>query len=253
MGKIDCHNGYHKGLITVKALILAAGEGTRLKPLTQNTPKTMLPLHGKPLLEYIVDLLRCHGITELAINLYHQPRAVIDYFGNGERFGVQIHYSLENPILGTAGALSKLRDYFDQAFVVVYGDLLTNLNISSLVDFHQAKQGLATMALYQAENPRDCGIVELNDEGRVLRFVEKPPSEIIFTNLANAGVYMLESEVIDFIPDNTFYDFGHDLFPALLRGGKALYGYPVSDYLIDIGTMENYRRAESDLERGKLK
>jgi len=237
----------------VKALILAAGEGTRLKPLTLNTPKAMLPLHGKPILEYIVDLLRCHGITELAINLHHKPRAVIDYFGSGERFSVQIHYSLENPILGTAGALSKLRNYFDQTFVVVYGDLLTNLNISSLVDFHKARLSLATMALYQVENPADCGIVEVDDEGRVLRFVEKPPPEIIFTNLANAGVYVLESEVIDFIPDNTFYDFGDDLFPALLRSGRALYGYQISDYLIDIGTMENYRRAESDLKRGKLK
>ncbi len=237
----------------MKALILAAGEGTRLKPLTLNTPKAMLPLHGKPLLEYIVELLRCHGITELAINLHHKPRAVIDYFGSGDRFGVQIHYSLESPILGTAGALSKLRNYFDQTFVVVYGDLLTNLNISSLVDFHKARLSLATMALYQVENPADCGIVEVDDEGRVLRFVEKPPPEIIFTNLANAGVYVLESEVIDFIPDNTFYDFGDDLFPALLRSGRALYGYQISDYLIDIGTMENYRRAESDLKRGKLK
>ena len=237
----------------MKALVLAAGEGTRLRPFTLNTAKAMILLRGKPLLEYIVDLLRCHGITELAINLCHESRTVTDYFGNGEEFGVHIRYSFENPILGTAGALSKLRDYFNQTFVVIYGDLLTNLNISGLVDFHKTKQALATMALYRVENPGACGIVELDNEGKVLRFVEKPPPERIFSNLANAGVYVLESEVIDFIPDNTFYDFGDDLFPALLRSGRALYGYQISDYLIDIGTMENYRRAESDLKRGKLK
>jgi NDP-sugar pyrophosphorylase family protein len=233
----------------MKAMILAAGEGARLRPLTLERPKPMLPIGGKPLLEHIIDLLQRHGVREIAINLCHKPQAIIDYFGDGRRFGVEISYSLESPILGTAGAVKKLQHYFDRTFTVIYGDLLTDLDLTSLAEYHRARGGMVTVALYQVENPSACGLVDLNGGGRIQRFVEKPPPEAVFTDLANAGVYVVEPEVIDHIPPATFYDFGHDLFPALLERGVPIYGYPIADYLIDIGTREKYERAQREWPR----
>ncbi len=201
----------------MKAMILAAGEGTRLRPLTLNTPKVMLPIAGKPLLEYILVWLRFHGITEVAINLHHLPKAITDWLGNGDKFGIHVTYSVEDTILGTAGALTRLRDFFDDTFVVIYGDILTNLNISSLTKFHQTKGALATVTLFEVENPSGCGIVELDNENRICGFIEKPAPGVTFSNLASAGIYVLQPEVIDYIPSDTFYDFGYDLFPALLN------------------------------------
>lgn len=233
----------------MKAMILAAGEGTRLRPLTLERPKPMLPIGGKPLLEHIIDLLKRHGIREIAINLCYKPQAVIGYFGDGRRFGVEITYSIESPILGTAGAVKKLQDYFDKTFIVVYGDLLTDLDITSLVEYHKGRGGMVTVALYKVENPSACGLVDLNERGRIQRFVEKPPPEEVFTDLANAGVYVVEPDVIDHIPSDTLYDFGQDLFPALLERGVPVYGYPIKDYLIDIGTLEKYERAQWEWSR----
>ena len=230
----------------MKAMILAAGEGTRLRPLTLERPKPMLPIGGKPLLEHIIDLLKRHGIRAMAINLHYKPEVVMDYFGHGQRFGVEITYSVEDPILGTAGAVKKLQEYFKDTFLVIYGDLLTNIDITSLVEYHQIKGGMITVALYRVENPSACGIVELSGEGRIRRFVEKPPPEEVFTDLANAGVYVVESEVLDYIPPETFYDFGQDLFPVMLEKGVPIYGYPIDDYLIDIGTLEKYERAQRE-------
>lgn len=237
----------------MKAMILAAGRGTRLKSLTQELPKPMLPLGGKPLLEWTLGLLRRHGITKVAINLHHKPRVVIDYFGDGRRFGMEITYSIEERILGTAGALSKLRDYFEETFVLIYGDTFTNLDLSALERFHRQRGAKATIALLDVERPWDSGIVEIDSENRIIRFVEKPPPEEVFSNLANGGVYVLEPPVLEFIPSNTFYDFGNDLFPALIARGVAVFGYPIKDYLIDIGTVESYSQAEADLLKGIIK
>jgi len=236
----------------MKAMILAAGEGTRLRPLTLNTPKVMLPIAGRPLLQYTIDLLRFYNITEVAINLHHLPKIVMDWLGDGDKFGIGVTYSIEDPILGTAGALTRLRDFFDETFVVVYGDMLTNLNISSLVEFHQAKGALASLTLFEVEDPSSYGIVEIDSERRILRFVEKPAPGTTSSNLANAGIYVLQPEVIDYIPSETFYDFGHDLFPALLSKGARLFGYVTTDSILDTGTMEYYRRAERDLLEGKF-
>lgn len=236
----------------MKAMILAAGEGTRLRPLTLNTPKVMLPIAGKPLLAYILELLRFHNVTEVAINLHHLPQGVMDWLGSGERFGIHVTYSVENPILGTAGALTRLRDFFDDTFVVLYGDILTDLNISSLVGFHQAKGALATVALTEVDNPSNYGIAEVDDEYRILRFVEKPAPGTISSKLGNTGIYVLQPEVIDYIPSDTFCDFGYDIFPALLSQGARIYGYLTKDYFLDTGTVENYYRAERDLLEGRF-
>lgn len=135
---------------------------------------------------------------------------------------MDITYSLEDPVLGTAGAVKKLQDYFDDAFLVFYGDVLTNLNIGALISFHRLKEGLATIALYRVENPSACGLVELDEGSRITRFVEKPPPEEVFTDLANTGIFVLEPAVMAYIPPDTFYDFGHDVFPKLLEEGQPL-------------------------------
>lgn len=236
----------------MRALILAAGEGTRLRPLTLKCAKAMLPVGGRPVLEHLVRLLRTHGITEIAINLHHRPSDIMDYFGDGHDFGVQITYSLEKELLGTAGAVKKLQHFFTDTFFVVYGDLLTTLDLTALIEFHRRKRGMATVALYRVSNPESCGIIELDGQGRIRRFVEKPEPETAFSDLANAGVYVLEPEVLDFIPRGIFYDFGHDLFPSLLERYVPLYGYPIKDYLIDIGTPEKYQQAQMDWQEGRL-
>jgi NDP-sugar pyrophosphorylase family protein len=224
----------------MKGLILAAGEGQRLRPLTLTRPKPMLPIAGRPLLEHIVTLLRHHGVTELAINLHYKPESIISYFGSGERWGVRILYSYERQLLGSAGAAKKLAWFFDDTFVVFYGDLFTKLNLRRLVDFHRSRGAPATVALYEVPNPTACGIVDLDAKGRIRRFVEKPAPEEVFSNLANAGVYVLEPHVLDFVPRGVASDFGHDLFPALLEYNLPVMGFPIQESLIDIGTKEKY-------------
>jgi len=232
----------------MKAMILAAGEGTRMRPLTIEWPKPMLPIQGKPILEYTIELLRHHGITQIAVNLHHRPAVITEYFGDGRDLGVEITYSFEDQLLGTAGAVKKLEHYFDDTFLVFYGDVLTNLNLSALVDFHRTKAGIATIALYRVENPSACGIVELDKGCRIIRFVEKPPPQAVFSDLANSGILVLERAVIDHIPAGVFRDFGYHVLPDLLTKGHPMYGYPIPDtfYLIDIGTMEKYERAQRE-------
>jgi mannose-1-phosphate guanylyltransferase len=237
----------------MKAMILAAGEGTRLRPLTKMIPKPMLPVGGKPLLEHTICWLRSYGIKQVAVNLHHAPWLTQAYLGDGSAWGVRITYSLEDKLLGTAGAVKKLQNYFDDAFVVVYGDVLTNMDLTALVSFHRAKGGWMTIALYQVENPSACGLVKLDGEGKILRFVEKPSPEHVFTDLASTGVFVMEARVLDHIPSDTFYDFGHHLFPDLLAKGIPLYGYPIDAYLVDIGTMEKYREAQLDVREGCLR
>ena len=233
----------------MKALILAAGEGTRLRPLTLDRPKAMLSIAGRPLLEHTITWLKHHGITQMAINLHHRPRAITDYFGDGHGWGVQIVYSYEEQLLGTAGAARELQTFFDDTFVIIYGDVLTDMDLAAMLDSHRAHQAAAaTIALYRVSNPSDCGLVGLDGNQRITCFVEKPPPEDVFTDLANAGVYALEPAVLDHIPPDTFYDFGNDLFPRLLEDGMPLYGYPIGldEYLIDIGNREKYQRAQRE-------
>jgi len=232
----------------MKALILAAGEGTRLRPLTLDRPKPMLPVAGEPLLAITVSMLRRHGITDLAVNLHHQPDAITGYFGNGADFGVSITYSFEQQIMGTAGAAKKLEGFLNDAFLVVYGDVLTNLDYSNLMQFHRSRQSLLTLSLYRVSNPTEVGLVGIDAHGRVARFLEKPRLEEVFTDLANSGILICEPEVLSHVPPDTFFDFGRDLLPALLELGEPMYGLPLApgEYLIDIGTPENYKRAQCE-------
>ncbi|GIV76534.1 nucleotidyltransferase family protein [Litorilinea aerophila] len=228
-----------------KALILAAGKGTRLGPLTARQPKPMLPVGGRPLLAHTVAWLRHHGIREIAMNLHHCPEAITGYFGQGEGHGVHLTYSYEDTLWGTAGAARRLASFLDTTFVVVYGDVFTNLDLTRLLDGHRGRAEL-TLALYRVPNPGECGLVETDPQGRVTRFVEKPPPDQIFTDLANGGILVCEPSILDWIPAETVYDFGHDLLPALLAAGRPVYGQPIrpDEVLIDIGTPAGYRRAQ---------
>lgn len=228
----------------MKAMILAAGEGRRLRPLTLTRPKPMLPIGGRPLLEHNIRLLRAHGIREIAINLHYLPQAITDYFGDGKKWDVALHYSYEETLLGSAGALKKIESFFDETSVVLYGDLFTTVNLEPLIERHRALGAQVTMAVHEVDNPQEKGVVLLDDQGWVKRFVEKPGPDHIFSNLVNAGVYVLEPDVLSWIPPGTPYDFGHHLFPWLLENGKRLAGHPIDDLLIDIGNPASYERAQ---------
>ncbi|MHB1415123.1 MAG: nucleotidyltransferase family protein [Chloroflexota bacterium] len=238
-----------------KAMILAAGEGTRLRPLTADTPKPLLPLAGVPLILYSLALLRQHGICEVAVNLHHNAQKIVDCLGDGSRLGMKIHYSYEEALLGTAGGLRKVAHLFDDTFVVLYGDVLTDCDLSALIRFHRKQGGPATLALSEVTNPWEVGIVQLDQDGRVLDFVEKPPRGSAAGNLANGGIYVMERVVLDYVPKSGPCDFGYDVFPHLLREGLPIYGYllPAKTYLVDIGTLDKYRRAEADVAAGIIK
>lgn len=229
-----------------RAVILCAGEGRRLLPLTATCPKPLLPVGGRPALDYTLELCRFHGLGEIAINLHHCPQAIPGHLGNGSAHGLHIRYSYEEVLLGSAGALEPLRDFLDRPFFVLYGDVLTNMDLTAIQRTHRRQGGMGTVALYRVPDPERCGLVELDAAGRLRRFVEKPARP--FGNLANAGVYLLEPEVLDYLPSQRPCDFGQDLFPHLLRSGIVLYGYTLSpeEYLIDIGTPENLARAQAE-------
>jgi mannose-1-phosphate guanylyltransferase len=208
----------------------------------------MLPIGGVPLLDILVRLLARHGVREIAINLHHKPDVVTDYFGDGLRWGVRLTYSHEEQILGTAGAVRRLQSFLDERFFVLYGDVLTDLDLTGLAAFHEAKGAALTAALYRVPRPWECGIVGMDADGRIVRFVEKPPRDQVFSDLANAGVYVMEPSLIADIPPDTFYDFGHDLFPRLIARRVAIYGYPIgpNDYLLDIGSPDKYEQAQRE-------
>ncbi len=249
----------------MKAFILAAGKGTRLRPLTADCPKAMLPIGGTPLLEHLIGWLRRHGVVDLVINLHHEPEAITRRFGTGRRFGVSIAYSYEEHLLGTAGAVKKRQWLFDDAFLVIYGDVFTNLDLARFVAFHAARRPTGrvgpavgphaggpygTLSLYHVDNPSARGLVEISADGCLTRFVEKPPPDQVFTDLASAGVMVLEPGILDYVPDGVPYDFAHDLFPVLLRLGVPLYGEPLrgDEFLIDIGSSSSYRQAQERWE-----
>lgn len=238
----------------VRAVVLAAGEGTRLRPLTLTRPKPMVPINGEPLLHYTLKWLRQHGVDQVAINLHHCPDVIVDYFGDGKRLDLNIVYSYENKILGTAGAIRKLSAFADRhPLVVVYGDVLTDLDLTALIAAHNRFVALdpsagVTMSLYHVNNPTEVGLVDMNPAGQITRFVEKPKPEEVFTDLASAGVLIIEPDVVNRIPADTFYDFGRDLFPQLLEQGVSMYGWVVPDgtYVLDIGTPEKLTQAQHD-------
>jgi len=234
----------------MKAMILAAGEGTRLRPLTLTEPKVLLPVSGVPLIEYTLRWLKRYNITEVAINLHHLAAKVQSSLGNGARFGMKIVHSTEETLLGTAGGVKRMENFFDGPFVVVYGDVLTDLDISAMYRFHRDRKAVATLAVREMPNPWEVGVVEMNDESRITGFIEKPPRGSEKNNLSSGGVYILEKRVLDYVPEEGFSDFAYDVFPRLIELGLPMYGYHLKDgdYLLDIGTAEKYKQANLDMK-----
>ncbi|MEM2979112.1 MAG: NDP-sugar synthase [Methanomassiliicoccales archaeon] len=218
-----------------QAVILAGGEGQRLRPLTNTRPKPLLPVLDRPCLEYVIESLARAGITDIFLTCSYRSSDIVDAVGNGEKLGVNIIYSFEEEPMGTAGAVKLLQDKLDERFIVASGDVLADVDITALVNFHDEKSAEATLALTEVSRPEEFGIVEIDELGKILRFKEKPAKEEIFSNLVNAGIYVLERGVLEEIPFEEKFDFSKNLFPKLLANGRGVYGYKISGLWKDIG------------------
>jgi mannose-1-phosphate guanylyltransferase/phosphomannomutase len=237
----------------MKAVIMAGGEGTRLRPLTSNQPKPMLPMANRPMMEHVVHLLRSHGITDIVVTVAFMANAIRTYFGDGSELGVRMVYATEETPLGTAGSVLNAREELDERFLVISGDVLTDIDLSAVVDFHVGKGALATLALCAVENPLEFGIVIVDEHGAVDRFLEKPTWGQVFSDTINTGIYVLEPEIFEFIPEGRPVDFSSEVFPEALASGRPIYGYVAEGYWEDIGTTEAYLKAHQDVLDGKVR
>ena len=230
----------------MKAVVMAGGEGTRLRPLTSNQPKPMVPIVGKPCMEHILELLREHGFEEVVVTVAFLPQAIRSYFGDGETLGLDISYSVEESPLGTAGSVRLASDVLDETFLVISGDALCDIDLGKIVEFHKEKGAAVTIGMKSVENPLEFGIVVTDEDGRVERFLEKPSWGQVFSDTINTGIYVLEPEVLRHIPTDRPYDFSKELFPLLLEMGRPIYGYVCDGYWQDIGNLDQYRQANFD-------
>lgn len=237
----------------MKGIIMAGGEGTRLRPLTCDCPKPMIRLMNRPVMQYALALLKKHGVTQVAATLGYLPDAITDYFGGGDDFGVDLRYSIEKTPLGTAGGVKQAADFLDETFVVLSGDGITDLDIAKAAAFHRQKGALATLVLKHANNPLDYGVVCADADGRVRSFHEKPNWSDVLSDTVNTGIYILEPEALSRIPEGRAFDFGHDLFPALVAEGAPVYGYVMSGYWCDIGDVRAYLAAHADALEGRIR
>ncbi|MBD2461673.1 NDP-sugar synthase [Oscillatoria sp. FACHB-1407] len=242
----------------MKAMILAAGKGTRVRPITYTTPKPMIPILQKPVMEFLLELLRSHGFDQIMVNVSHLANEIENYFRDGQRFGVQIAYSFEGRIkedgelvgeaVGSAGGMRRIQDFspfFDDTFVVLCGDALIDLDLTAAVEWHRSKGSIATIIMKTVphEEVSSYGVVVTDDEGRVKAFQEKPSVEEALSNNINTGIYIFEPEVLDYIPSGEEFDIGSQLFPKLVEIGAPFYGLPMDFEWVDIGKVPDYWRA----------
>ena len=234
----------------MKAVILAGGEGTRLRPLTSNQPKPMMPIANRPMMEHIVRLLAQHGFDEIVVTVAFLANQIRTYFGDGAELGVEMRYATEDTPLGTAGSVRNAAEELDDTFLVISGDVLTDVDLTGLVAAHRESGALGTIALKRVSDPVEFGIVITREDGRVERFLEKPTWGQVFSDTINTGIYVLEPRVFDFIPSGEVVDFSGDVFPAALAKGEDLYGHVVDAYWEDVGTHDAYLRAHQDILDG---
>jgi mannose-1-phosphate guanylyltransferase/phosphomannomutase len=237
----------------MKAVIMAGGFGTRLRPLTLNVPKPMVKLGGYPVMEHLVRLLKKHGFAELTALLYFQAEQIQDYFGDGSRFGVKLNYVMSAADFGTAGSVKNAQKLLDERFLIISGDVATDVDLTEAIQFHEARKAEATIVLTRVENPLSYGVVITDEKDKVTRFLEKPSWGQVFSDTVNTGIYILEPEILDLIPQATDFDFSKDLFPKMLADNRRLFGYVARGYWRDIGNNEEYFQAHQDLLDGKLK
>lgn len=230
----------------MKAVIMAGGEGTRLRPLTCTIPKPMVPIANKPVMEHIINLLKEFGIKEIAATLYYLPSIIKDYFGNGEEFGVNLRYFTEEKPLGTGGSVLNTMDFIDGTFLVISGDAMTDLDIKEAIEFHKKNKSMATLVLKRHPFPLEYGIVILDENNRIKRFLEKPSWGEVFSDTINTGIYILEPEIFKYYKPMENFDFSKDLFPRLLKDNIPMYGYIMNGYWCDIGDILSYRNTNID-------
>ena len=230
---------------------MAGGEGTRLRPLTYNQPKPMIPMANRALMEHAVALLKRHGFTDVVVTVGFQANAIQNYFGSGAEFGVRMVYSSEEAPLGTAGSVRNAMQKVNEPFIVISGDVLTDVDLSAIVDFHAEKGAIATMALLSVPNPLEFGIVITREDATIERFLEKPSWGQVFSDTINAGIYVFQPEIFDFIGPGEV-DFSSDVFPRLAADRHLLYGCVTDGYWEDIGTLEAYARAHQDILDGRV-
>ena len=236
----------------MKGIIMAGGAGSRLRPLTCDLPKPMVPIMNQPVMAYGIKLLRKHGIKEIGVTLQYRPEQIMDYFCDGSEYGVRLHYFIEEIPLGTAGSVKNAGDFIDQPFVVVSGDALTDVDLKSAIEFHKRNKSVATLILKRIEVPLDYGVVVTSQTGRIIRFLEKPNWSEVFSDTVNTGIYILDPRVMDYFDLGVKFDFSQDLFPILLEKKEPIYGYVTDEYWCDIGNCNTYLTAHYDMLSGRI-
>lgn len=226
----------------MKAVILTAGLGTRMRKAYPDTPKSLLPIRGKPLIQDQIDHLKKFGITDFYVNLHFLPDKIKDFLGNGSRFGVRVTYHFEQKILGTAGALNNFKGYLDRTFIVLYGDIFTRVDFNKFLQSHKSKNAQVSLLIHETDHPEDSDLVEIDDDNQIKNIYISPHSQpILHATLSSAAVYILEPDILQFLP-RKHADFMKDFFPQLLKRGIPIYGYLSNDFTKDIGTPERYRK-----------
>ncbi len=235
-----------------KAVMLAGGFGTRIQPLTHSIPKPMLPVVNLPMMEHTLNRLIEVGIDEVVILLYYKPEIIKNHFGDGSDRGIKIHYVLPDDDYGTAGAVGLAREYLDAPFIIVSGDLVTDFDFKKIFDYHESKNSKLTITLTSVENPLQFGVVIVNEEGKIEKFLEKPSWGEVFSDTINTGIYVIEPEILNYIPVKENFDFAKDLFPLLMKEGIDLMGYNAHGYWRDVGNPDSYREVHDDILNERL-
>jgi mannose-1-phosphate guanylyltransferase len=237
----------------MKAMVLAAGLGTRLRPLTYGMPKPLVPVLNRPIMDYILELVERHGFTDVVANLSYLPEQLRERYGDGSDYGISLEWSFEEELLGTAGGVRNVRDFFaDEPFLVMAADALTDVDLGELLEVHERKGGIATLAVKRVPNTREYGVVIAGSDGRVQGFQEKPDPAEALSDLANCMIYFLRPEIFDYFPDRAEVDFALDVFPALLESDVPFHVHEVDAYWNDVGSLDEYLQGNLDALSGAV-
>jgi mannose-1-phosphate guanylyltransferase/mannose-1-phosphate guanylyltransferase/phosphomannomutase len=235
-------------------MLLGAGLGTRLRPITYELPKPMVPVLGEPVMGHILRLLDRHGFERVIANLHYYPDMIRDRFGDGSDYGVELGYSFEQELLGTAGGVRNVRDFFgDETFLIISGDALTDIDLGALWARHREAGGIGTLALKRVDDPSQLGVVIVADDGRIQGFQEKPDPAEALSNLGNCGIYVFEPEIFDHFPERDFVDWAEDVFPVLLEQDVPFHGHEIGEYWNDVGSLHEYRQGNFDALTGAVR
>ena len=237
----------------MKAVVMAGGEGSRLRPLTVSRPKPMAPIVGRPVMEHILYLLKSHGITDVVVTVQYMASAIEDYFGDGANLGMKIAYSREETPLGTAGSVKNDEELLQEPFLVISGDALTDFDLTAIITSHRRRRAMATLTLAHVANPLEYGVITTNDSGHIEKFLEKPSWGEVFSDTINTGIYVLDPKIFSYFEKDKPFDFSQELFPMMLKKGDPIYGYIAEGYWCDVGNLAEYMRANADILQGRVK